>query len=141
MKRIYLIPILLFLSILMISCSNDDDNLSSSGEIVGTWEYFRAGGVFNGQEVLTAWERMCPGKRDQWEILESGIIKDYVYYEDCNLYLDEGTWTYSGNILYLSADNITREAEVLILTENTLKIKIEDPEMEVSEIIFEFKRV
>lgn len=56
---------ILFVSVLalsLISCSKDDDSVSTSGSIVGAWEYSKEGKVIDGKEYLSNYENQtgCP---------------------------------------------------------------------------------
>jgi|SRR5690625_66068 len=140
MKRLMSILFLVALTFTLSSCSSDDDS-PASDDIIGIWQYNQAGGILNGEEFLIPWESECPGKIEKMEFLSNSVVKDYRYYEDCNLYLEEGNWSYSGNILTITANGETNDIEILLLTQSRLKMKITEEDFDLGHIIIEFKRI
>lgn len=95
------------LSFTLTSCGDDDDEPSSSAEIVGTWENItsRKSGVFNicrFQSNGTYVEYQCEAGFDYTEIFS-------------------GYWYRSGKNLIIQNEFITIESTILKLTENEMK--------------------
>ncbi|WP_396161330.1 lipocalin family protein [Flavobacterium sp.] len=142
-KTILLFVSILFLGLSLNSCDSDDSGSSTSGNIVGKWEFSKQGTIVSGSEVLTNYEHASCGK-DSFRFLADNSMIDY-YYEDnptngfCYDYTDEATWTKDGNTITINygAGDVT-VAEILILNETTLKVKSTDEFGEIS--IAEFIR-
>ena len=130
-KRILLFVSIVSLSLAFNSCSKDDDSSSStSGTIVGEWEFLKEGTIVSGTEFLTAYDHTSGCNKNYIEVKSNGISEDY-YYEkragSCVEFVDEATWTKDGNTLsvnYGGGDFF--DSEIMILNNTTLKIKFTD---------------
>ena len=130
-KRVLLFVSIVSLSLTFNSCSKDDDSSSStSGTIVGEWEFLKEGTIVSGTEFLSPFEHTSGCTKNYIEFKSNGIAEDY-YYEkpsgSCVEYVDEATWTKEGNALsvnYGGGDFF--DSEIMILNSTTLKIKFAD---------------
>ena len=130
-KRVLLFVSIVSLSLTFNSCSKDDDSSSStSGTIVGEWEFLKEGTIVSGTEFLSPFEHTSGCTKNYIEFKSNGIAEDY-YYEkpsgSCIEYVDEATWTKEGNALsvnYGGGDFF--DSEIMILNSTTLKIKFAD---------------
>ncbi len=118
-----------FLSVI-ISCSKDDDNSSSSTEnIVGKWSVDKAGAIENGNEIdVGPFEGNITGcQKDYSEFLANGNYKlgDYSNAQ-CNLSEVAGTWAKEGNIIKISGGQFATY-EIVSLTETSMKLKFKNP--------------
>ncbi|MDO5654561.1 MAG: lipocalin family protein [Flavobacteriaceae bacterium] len=124
MKNLYFL-IATILLIGFTACNNDDDN-SSTQTLIGKWKFEQQGYLINGQEILEPYENDCPTKFDHVEFLNNGITKDFYYGVDCREYVDNGTWSQSGNMLSLLFEDFQTQVEILSLTNSSLKVKTID---------------
>ncbi|MCK6607793.1 MAG: lipocalin family protein [Flavobacterium sp.] len=130
-KRVLLFVSIVSLSLTFNSCSKDDDSSSStSGTIVGEWEFLKEGTIVSGTEFLSPFEHTSGCTKNYIEFKSNGMAEDY-YYEkpsgSCVEYVDEATWTKEGNALsvnYGGGDFF--DSEIMILNSTTLKIKFAD---------------
>lgn len=125
MKKI----LLLFVSTLVLgitSCSKDDDSSSNSSNLEGRWEYFQEGTIVGGTENLGSWDHECPTKKDYIELLGGGVMKDMVYWTDCEDDIVTGTWSSDGTNFSASIGGESTSGEILTLNSTTLKIKYVD---------------
>lgn len=130
-KRVLLFVSIVSLSLTFNSCSKDDDSSSStSGTIVGEWEFLKEGTIVSGTEFLSPFEHTSGCTKNYIEFKSNGIAEDY-YYEkpsgSCVEYVDEATWTKDGDALsvnYGGGDFF--DSEIMILNSTTLKIKFAD---------------
>ena len=130
-KRVLLFVSIVSLSLTFNSCSKDDDSSSStSGTIVGEWEFLKEGTIVSGTEFLSPFEHTSGCTKNYIEFKSNGMAEDY-YYEkpsgSCVEFVDEATWTKDGNALsvnYGGGDFF--DSEIMILNSTTLKIKFAD---------------
>ena len=130
-KRVLLFVSIVSLSLTFNSCSKDDDSSSStSGTIVGEWEFLKEGTIVSGTEFLSPFEHTSGCTKNYIEFKSNGMAEDY-YYEkpsgSCVEFVDEATWTKNGNALsvnYGGGDFF--DSEIMILNSTTLKIKFAD---------------
>ena len=130
-KRVLLFVSIVSLSLTFNSCSKDDDSSSStSGTIVGEWEFLKEGTIVSGTEFLSPFEHTSGCTKNYIEFKSNGMAEDY-YYEkpsgSCVEYVDEATWTKDGDALsvnYGGGDFF--DSEIMILNSTTLKIKFAD---------------
>ena len=128
------LSILLFFvstSLLFTACSSDDDSgATTSGELVGKWEFFQEGEIVNGQEILEPYEHAAGCSKDNLEFEAGGVFKSNIYYNfqaPCGLYTETGTWTRNGNVItVVSILGGTEEIQILVVDATTLKVRYED---------------
>jgi len=138
MKKLLPFFVFMLLTSVFISCSGDDDGAPASGNIIGVWKYHRMGGIMNGEEFLLPYQSECSSETDRVEFAHNNLAKTYYHEEDCSLDYAEGTWELSDNILSTLIDGYAETAEVLLLTDTTLKVKSYD----MNEVIItELKRL
>ncbi|WP_103867294.1 lipocalin family protein [Aquimarina sp. I32.4] len=99
MKKVILVATV-FLSVLVISCSSDDDANDTTDPVVGTWKYAQF--LVDGKEETPLTD--CE-KKSSFVFSVDGKVEDN-FYEDgsseCKLYNSSGTWkknndgTYTG---------------------------------------------
>lgn len=130
-KRILLFVSIVSLSLTFNSCSKDDDSSSStSGTIVGEWEFLKEGVIESGVELLDPYQHTSGCTKDYIEFKSNGIAEDYSYEKpagSCIEYVDSATWTKEGNALsvnYGGGDFF--DGEILTLNSTTLKIRFTD---------------
>jgi hypothetical protein len=117
---------LLFLSLSIIGCSKDDaSENTTSTSIEGKWQFYKEGGIVNGQEVLTDYQHSTGCTKDYTEILTGGVLKDHYFNSSCTESVDTGNWVKNNTTLTLTYPGETpTNAEILELTATTLKVKI-----------------
>jgi hypothetical protein len=131
--------IFLLVALSLISCSKDDDGPSTSGNIVGKWEFFKEGEIINGNEILTNYEHQAGCTKDNVEFKTDGSFVDSYYYEECELETSIGTYTKSGNTL-TTDDGF--DVTIVELNSTTLKVKATyDDEGETITSLVVFKRI
>lgn len=123
--------VLLFLvaSVTLVSCNKDDDGDSAS--IEGSWEFSKVGTILSGQEFLVDYDHTTGCNKDYTEIIAGGTLKDH-YFEDfgsgCEEDIDNGSWSRSGNTITVNFSGDVTTAEILELSNTTLKLKFTDPD-------------
>ncbi|AXG72721.1 hypothetical protein DVK85_00125 [Flavobacterium arcticum] len=121
MKKVLLFG-LSIAALTFVSCSDDDgDSSSTSASIEGKWYISKEGVSVNGQEVLQDYDDHEPGcEKDYVEFLANGDYKYVDFYNsDCDSYVEETTWTKSGNSINTGDGE---DGTIVILTASTLKI-------------------
>lgn len=121
----------LFAVATITSCSNDDDNDSSSASIEGKWEISKEGETL---ETLEAVENVGNCGLTIVEILKGGaIITTYFDFYDsvCETDTEPGTWSKKDKILIIKGNDgedytYTEEHEIIELTNATLTLKEKD---------------
>lgn len=115
----------LTLSLTLTSCSSDDNEAS----IVGKWEAYQEGTIVDGVEHLAPINNEGACDKEIVEYQQNGKYIDYYSeYNDskCHNYTETGTWSKDDNkltIKYTENADDDEIGEVLILDENTLKLK------------------
>ena len=126
-KKLSKLLLFVIASIAFTACSKDDSATGvASGNLIGNWEYFQEGSIVNGQEILLPYEHAVGCLKDNIELLEGGVYKEY-YYDNfnkpCDLNLATGTWTRGGDVITISALGLSNKVEILSLDATTLKVK------------------
>lgn len=126
------LSILLFFvstSLLFTACSSDDDSgATTSGELVGKWEFFQEGSIVNGQEDLETYEHAAGCSKDNLEFVAGGVFKSNFFDNfdtPCELFVAQGTWSRNGNMVTATMLGETQTIEILTLNATTLKVKYE----------------
>ena len=130
-KGVNFVFVLLLVSLSFVSCNKDDDNdLQTSGSIVGKWEFLKEGAIVSGQEILTAYNHTSGCSKDFLDFKSNGIADDYSYEKpsgSCVEFVDAATWVKVGNTLSVNyGDGDFFDGEIMILNNTTLKIKFTD---------------
>lgn len=120
MKKVLLFGLSLA-ALTFTSCSDDDGD---SASIEGKWYYSEQGVSANGAEVLTDYMDHEDGcEKDYVEFLADGVFKDVDYFNsDCETFIDETTWSRSGNSLTIGEGEDAETATIATLSGSTLKI-------------------
>lgn len=93
----------------MTSCSNDDDNgISTDGEILGKWNYARTMTNLNGIENSENHSHEAGCAKDYQEFSTGSVFRDVVLFKNasnaCSEDSEAGTWTKNGNTLTLTGN-------------------------------------
>lgn len=123
MKKVTKAVLFLFVASLSLSsCNKDDDNnaVSTSGNIVGKWEYSKEGTIVAGKEYLTDYEHEAGCSKDYVEFKADGTSIDGEYDEDCTLDTYSSTYVKSGNTITVEDG---QSVQILQLDASTLKTK------------------
>ena len=113
-----LILLLSVFTLVLTSCSNDDDTATSQDQIVGTWKYFKY--LENGVE-----QTLDPCDTDETYIYDANGGVTVMYYDldgnnDCVLSdTFTGTWVNAGNGAYTLSANGFTETENITFEGNT----------------------
>ena len=116
---------LLFVAVLtagLTSCSKDDDNAQAS--LVGKWEYSKEGVSVNGIEQLENYDHSTGCDKDFSMITATAIIDHTFEGSGCTEFLDNYTYTRSGNTITVTDDEGgVQPFQILQLDNSTLKTK------------------
>lgn len=112
------IILVLTLSFLLPSCSKDDDGPSTSGNIVGKWEFFKEGERIGSTEELFLYEHQAGCAKDNITFNSDGTFDSATYDTDCSVFSSSGEYVKSGNTLTTSFG----EVEIKQLDGSTLKV-------------------
>lgn len=138
MKKLLILFAVVSLTVMNYSCSKDDS--VSSDKIVGKWQFYKTGSVYQGVENLLPYQHLCDSKKDYIEFLGNGSIKSITHGSDCEADVDEGRWERQGNVLKLSGfDAATVSYDILTIDGSTLKVKA--PEVSGYSGVMEFKKM
>ncbi len=93
----------------LTSCSNDDDNfISTDGDISGKWNYNRTITILNGQESSDTHVHEPGCEKDYQEFAENDVFRDVVLFRNasnaCTEDSETGTWSKSGNTLMITGN-------------------------------------
>lgn len=122
-KRILLFAFVLTSLLTFNSCSSDDNSPSTSGNIVGKWEYYKEGEIVNGNEYLDLYVHSAGCTKDYSEFKSDGTFVDYYYNDVCSLNTDSGTYSKVGDILTRDDGFDAQQYTILQLDNSTLKVK------------------
>lgn len=130
MKKITIFCLSMLAVAFSLTSCNKDDN-SGSGDaagIQGKWTYHKEGGMFEGEEILMAYEGNEEGcAKDYITIGATSFVEtDYDSFDaPCEVFTYEASYVKSGNTLSVTwPDEETPETfEIVTLTNSELKIK------------------
>jgi hypothetical protein len=109
------------------SCSKDDDNNPTAGDLVGKWEFSQEGDLVNGNESLSLYEHQAGCSKDFIQFFANGTAAFTFFYSDdivnCEEDIEPLIWTKNGNIITATGFDGTQSLEIMILNESTLKVK------------------
>lgn len=110
----------LLVTLSLVSCSKNDDGPSTSGNLVGKWEFFKEGEVIDGKEYLELYEHEAGCSKDYVEFTADGTSIEGEYNEDCTLDTYESIYVKSGNTITVEDG---QSVQILQLDGSTLKVK------------------
>jgi hypothetical protein len=132
MKKVTKAFLVVFVSSLFLaSCSKDDDNnsVSTSGNIVGKWEHTKDGVIVNNQEILEDYVHEAGCAKDNVEFKANNIVISTEYSSSCVANVYSQSYAKNGNTLTVTDGTDSTVLTVLQLDANTLKVKyIDDSE-------------
>jgi hypothetical protein len=119
MKKIKFLGAFAFL-LFLTACSSNDDGASTSGNIVGKWNFSKF--IINGTTELYLHE--CAAQKDHTEFFANNTGTD-TYYNNCDdSYTDTYLYQKEGNTLTMAhEDEYPITLEILELTSSTLRVK------------------
>ena len=133
MKKIFLLLVSVALvGTSLISCSSDDNDGSSSGDLVGKWYPEKTVSTILGEEYEEEYEHYCSTKKDYVEFKSNGAVYSVDYEEDCQAYESDGTWVKSGNDLTVTIGEETETFKISTLTSSKLVVKTTITELGVN---------
>jgi hypothetical protein len=109
----------LLVTVSLVSCSKDDDGVSTSGELLGKWEYSKTGIAVNGQEQLENYEHQAGCSKDFVEFTATDLIDTDYFGSNCTEFTDSNPYTRSGNTISSGGESAT----IVQLDNATLKVK------------------
>ena len=115
--------VLLFVvaTVSLVSCNKDDDNEAS---LIGAWEFSQES---NESGDLEDYEHTVDCAKDYIEFLNEGVLNSYFYGSFgpvvCQEYIDSAAWVRNANTITITDATETYEAEILELSDTTLKLK------------------
>ena len=123
------IALTLVFSISLSSCSDDDENVGSKNDLIGTWQSIHSEGYITYTEY--------PEDNEEWnEDYKNGetttFYQDYTFKENS----EEGTWSLSGNKLtmnykgYYEGEDWTEVWKILELNTNTFVFELHEKDSE-----------
>ena len=123
MKNLSKTLIVLFLTAFTFSsCSDEEDGPTTSGNLVGKWEFFQEGEKIGSNENLVSYAHQAGCTKDNVEFKADGTVVNKLYEIECELFEDEATYTKSGNSLTIVDNSGTTELSIQELTSTTLKV-------------------
>lgn len=115
---------LLFISVITLATSScGDDNQITAAELIGKWEYSQRGTVIAGQEVLTVYNHTAGCTKDFIQISATTIVDHTFSTEECLENITTRSYTRSGNTITSTIQGQTVNAEIINLTQTSLKVK------------------
>ena len=123
MKKINTLIVLFSLSILVSSCSKD----KKVAPLEGKWEITRSGILVNGNEFVFPYEHTPGCDKDFVEFIAVCIYRQHFFEienTDCETFIESGVWSRSGNSIAIVIDGDLSLADIMVLTETSLKLKI-----------------
>ena len=122
-----LTALFLLVTLSFTSCNKSDDNgVTTSGNIVGKWIFFKEGTLVNGQEVLTDYQHEAGCGKNNIEYKANGISTYTEYNPNCVVSMFNGTYTKNGDTLVVIDGGYTITYTILQLDSTTLKVKYTD---------------
>lgn len=123
----------LFLSLLalttIVSCSKDDDNDSSTSELIeGIWQLTKEGETVKTLEAVEN-EGNCGTTTVVFKSDKTFTITNYYFFETCQQYRGSGTWEKTGNTLKITdEEGEISQTSIVELTASTLIVDDSDEE-------------
>ncbi len=122
-----LLVLVSLLAIGLSSCSKDDDSSGSSAALEGKWIFSKEGAIVGGNEMLIDYTGNEAGCTKDYSIIKSnGTIEDVdfdSFNSPCEMFVDNYSWSRSGNTLTVGEGADSSVFEILVLTSTELKIK------------------
>lgn len=113
---------LFFASASLTSCTKDDDGPSTSGNIVGQWEFYKEGERVDGKEYLDLYQHSAGCNNDYVVFSNTNSFESTNYNADCSVDSSTGTYTKIGNTLTTTFAGESFSVEIKQLDKTTLKI-------------------
>lgn len=125
--------------LLLSSCSSDDNGSSADVSKLTNKKWYFSKYVVLGQTIPYENDDATCG-RDYNQFLSNGVLEEG-YYNNCELYLDEGAWVLEGNKLIGSFEGDVQTATIKKLTDTALEIESkadydEDGDEETVKVVF-----
>lgn len=129
MKKKSLLFVLMTISVLMLSCADDDK--SPKNLLEGTWEFRLLGTMEGENELLEGYEHAPGCPKDEVSFLPRGVYKKKSFQNEgsgCEMFQESGSWSLSENQLVIIHDDIVEliNAEIITLNTTTLKFKLSE---------------
>lgn len=129
MKKLMFLCLLSVMALGFSGCSDDDDSVGASSDIVGTWVCVSGEGwIKEDGEIIEEWE----DEGDEWMYT--------VFYEDGSVEIvdvsdnwevcEEGTWKLKNGSLYLTLDGENSVYPIVSLTSTEMIVGIHEKEKE-----------
>jgi hypothetical protein len=130
MKKIVILSMALFsLGFVSVSCSSDDNGGGiKSTDLLGRWEFARAGQLVNGQEVYEDYQHEigCPKDFLQLNSDGTGRVDTFTADDEGNCEEDSmmlTAWSLNGNRFTSTSDGVTESSEIVSVTASSMKVK------------------
>jgi hypothetical protein len=133
MKKIFYLFSITFLILQSCTSESNDNNDSSSPQLVGKWEVFQVGTfppgtVITNSTPLVNFQFACQTSKDYWQFGSQGSFKTAIYDNSCAEGGGIGTYTKADNIITIYQNNVFQVSmEIISLTSSTLKVKFPSP--------------
>ncbi|MFD0992819.1 lipocalin-like domain-containing protein [Tenacibaculum geojense] len=130
MKELKLFCKFLIIFMIFLSCSSENNsNIEISSLIIGNWKPISEIAICNSTQQEVSTLDSCE-QMGSWIINENHSITISEYYtstnNDCELdFTNSGNWSINDNTLNITLGNETVSAEIIELTNNTLKIEFD----------------
>ena len=119
--------VLVFLSLIISSCSSSDGDNSNDSRLIGKWDYYQETNIINGDEYIEVWPHACSNTKDNIEFINNGNYIESAYLNNCQLNSNNsgnGSWTLNGNNLTINIWGDIYTYQVVTLNNDILKLKI-----------------
>ena len=123
------VALTLVFSISLSSCSDDDENVGSKNDLIGTWQCIHSEGYEK--------DNKYPEDNDKWdEDYKNGYVITFNDDKTFNHEGEEGTWSLSGNKLtmnykgYYEGEDWTEVWKILELNTNTFVFELHEKDSE-----------
>lgn len=142
MKKVFSICLLLVVTLLMVSCSKDDEPsvaIEEQPTIVGTWDWSKTGYIDTAGNItnLTTYPHSCSTNKNNWILTATGDFTSTEYYSDCSNDYSIYQYTLSGSTLNYTNGTTFGSYDIVSLTTTSLKVKIANA---LGENYFEFTK-
>lgn len=118
--------VLVFLSLIISSCSSSDDDNSNDSRLIGKWDYYQETNIINGDEDIRVVPHACSSIKDNVEFFSNGNYNESSYLNNCQLDSNNsgnGSWTLNGNNLSINIWGDIYTYQVVTLNNDILKLK------------------